>query len=126
MSNLTTTIKGNWQKWLFWLGVALLMGLLSACGGQPEEVAMSEQVPARRGDAEILVEVRDITADVLEVPFADVAEDSDFRQDLGADEESMASLAEEFESIYEIELTEAEVEALTTVGSAVELIVSKQ
>jgi acyl carrier protein len=112
------------------LGLMLLLimaTLLSACGGAPtDDTAMSEQVPARRGNADILLEVQDITSEILDVPFDDVVEDADFRKDLGANEAQMAELGDVFAEAFTIELTDAEITALTTVESAVALIESKQ
>jgi acyl carrier protein len=122
--NLTNKNKNN--KWLFWLFTLLLVGLLVACGGsQAQEVAMSDQAPPRRGSVSTLVKVQEITAEVLGIAEADVVEEADFREDLNATDEQMTQLGEEFAAEFAIELSEAEIDGLTTVDSAVKLIDSK-
>jgi len=123
-NNLTLVTK--WQKRLFWLTALLLIAVVTACGGQAgEEVALSEQVPPRRGAVDTLAEVQEIAAEVLGVPEAEVVEEADFRQDLDADDDEMARLAEAFEEAFNIVLTNEEINDLTTVRSAVDLIESK-
>lgn len=120
--------KANILKTEFIRGIAiffLLLTALSACAS-PEPQSVLEEAPPRRGSAEILVEVRDITADIMGVPFADVTAASNFKDDLGADDGKMAELAAEFETVFLVELSDVDVNGLTTVRSAVDLIDSKQ
>jgi len=66
-------IKNN--KRLFWLSALLFLIIaLSACGGQAEEVALSEQAPPRRGSVDTLTEVQEITAEILDVSVSDEIE----------------------------------------------------
>ncbi len=115
------------KKRLFWLAALLFIAaILSACGGQAEQVAMSDQAPPRRGGVDVLAEVQSITAETLDVPESDVVEDADFRRDLNANDDQMARLAEAFEKAFAIQLTDEEIADLTTVRSAVDLIESKK
>jgi len=102
------------------------MVVVSACGSQPDEVALSKQAPPRRGAVDVLAQVQEITAETLGVSEDAVVENADFRQDLGADDDKMASLADAFQKTFDIKLTAEEVGGLTTVQSAVDLIKSKQ
>lgn len=114
------------SKWALWLMAILLIAGVSACGGaQPEEVALSEQVPVRRGSVDVLGQVQEITAEILDIPEADVVETADFRDDLDADDDEMTRLGEAFAEAFGVEISEQEVNDLTTVKSAVDLIESK-
>ena len=114
------------RQWAFWLAAIFLVAGLSACGGgQPEEVALSEQVPVRRGSTDVLGEVQEITAEILGVPEADVVETADFREDLDADDDEMTRLGEAFAEAFGVKISEQDVSEWTTVQSAVDLIESK-
>lgn len=118
-------IVAGWIKRPFHLLFLLLMLILAACGGS-EQASISEEAPPRRGGADVLGQVQEITADILDVSEDDVTESAEFRADLGADDEDMDELVDEFEEAFGIELSDAEEDELTTVQTAVDLIESKQ
>ena len=128
LHNRKTMVFKNKQR-LFWLMAGLLLlGLLTACGGsdQAQEVAMADQAPPRRGAVDTLTVVQETTAEVLGIAEDAVTETADFREDLEASDAQMTQLGQEWAQEFGIELSEAEIDELTTVKSAVELIDSKQ
>ncbi len=116
------------KRSLLWVILLLLlfMAMLSACGGQSKQAALSKQAPPRRGAVDVLAEVQDITAEILGVPADKVVEQADFRKDLGANDEAMARLGDAFAKNFGVILSKEEIDGLTTVRSAVDLIESKQ
>lgn len=117
-------LKNNYQ--LFWLTAGLLLiGLLAACGSQAQEVAMSEP-PPRRGAVDTLVEVQDIAAEVLGISADELLEGVDLREDLNVTDEQMQELADALNEAFSIEITDEEIDNLTTIQSVVELIDAKQ
>lgn len=111
------------QRLLIFIAMLFTIGLLAACGASPEPMV---EAPPRRGSTDVLAEVQEITAEILEVSESDVAEGADFRTDLGADDSKMAELASEFEKAFSVDLSDEEVSELTTISSAVDLIDSKK
>lgn len=120
--DLQATIA-SWKKGLLFLACLLTLVVGVACGGRGAEFV---EEPARRGNTEVLATVQDITAEVLGISMDEVSEEADFRSDLGADDAAMAEISDLLEEEFSIDLSDEEVNGLTTVQSAVELVVSKQ
>ena len=117
----------NLNPWnvLVWVGLLFFALSTTACASPADDLA--QQLPARRGspEDETLLQVQEITAETLDVPEAEVRAEADLRADLGADDEQMDRLAAELEEAFSVELSEAEIRAVTTVQSLVDLIESK-
>ncbi len=75
---------------------------------------------------EILAKVKSVVADKLNVGEDQVTSDAKFVEDLGADSLDQVELIMALEDDFELKIPEEEAEQLTTVGSAVDYIVSKQ
>lgn len=74
---------------------------------------------------EILGKVKAVVAEKLNVGEDQVTADAKFVEDLGADSLDQVELIMALEDDFELKIPEEEAEQLTTVGSAVEYIVSK-
>ena len=69
--------------------------------------------------------VKKIVAEQLGVAEADVKNDSSFTEDLGADSLDNVELVMALEERFGIDVPEAELEGVQTVGQAYELVASK-
>jgi acyl carrier protein len=74
---------------------------------------------------EILVKVKSVVAEKLNVGEDQVTSDAKFVEDLGADSLDQVELIMALEDDFELKIPEEEAEQLTTVGAAVDYIVSK-
>lgn len=74
---------------------------------------------------EILAKVKGVVAEKLNVGEDQVTSDAKFVEDLGADSLDQVELIMALEDDFELKIPEEEAEQLTTVGSAVEYIVTK-
>ena len=74
---------------------------------------------------EILAKVKGVVAEKLNVGEDQVTTDAKFVEDLGADSLDQVELIMALEDDFELKIPEEEAELLTTVGSAVEYIVTK-
>lgn len=74
---------------------------------------------------EILAKVKGVVADKLNVGEDQVTADAKFVEDLGADSLDQVELIMALEDDFELKIPEEEAEQLSTVGAAVEYIVSK-
>jgi len=74
---------------------------------------------------EILVKVKGVVAEKLNVGEDQVTTDAKFVEDLGADSLDQVELIMALEDDFELKIPEEEAELLTTVGSAVDYIVTK-
>ena len=72
-----------------------------------------------------LTTIQEVTADVLGVEPAQVTEQARFAEDLDADSLDLVELVMGFEERFEIEVPESDLVGVTTVGSAVDLILAK-
>ena len=75
---------------------------------------------------EIVTKVKAVVAEKLNVSDDQVTEEAKFVEDLGADSLDQVELIMALEDDFDLKIPEEEAEQLTTVGSAVEYIVSKQ
>lgn len=66
--------------------------------------------------------VRDIAVDVLGVDAAVVTEEASFKADLGADSLDLVELVMALEERFDITIPEEELEAITTVGQALDFV----
>lgn len=108
------------------VAATLALGLLTAgCGGDSSSEALSEQVPARRGAADVGNEFKTIVADVLGAADADVVGGADLRDDLGATDEQLVEIAAEVKEYLGVELSSSQIDGLTTVDTAIALIESQ-
>ena len=71
---------------------------------------------------EILRRVRDVVSEVLNVPAQDIAEESKFVADLGAESIQSLELVAAFEEEFDIEMEEEAALQVQTVGDAVDFI----
>ena len=74
---------------------------------------------------EILAKVKSVVADKLNVGEDQVTSDAKFVEDLGADSLDQVELIMALEDDFGLKIPEEEAEQLTTVGSAVDYIVTK-
>ena len=74
---------------------------------------------------EILVKVKEVVAEKLNVGEDQVTADAKFVEDLGADSLDQVELIMALEDEFELKIPEEEAEKLTTVGVAVDYIVEK-
>lgn len=109
---------------MFVLALLVLLLVLAACGGA-KEAPLSQQAPPRRGGVDVEAQVQDIVAQVLDVPATEVTASADLRKDLGADDAKMQALAAALEKAFDIDISAADIDGLTTVGSVVDLVKSK-
>ncbi len=74
---------------------------------------------------EIIAKVKGVVSEKLNVGEDQVTTDAKFVEDLGADSLDQVELIMALEDEFELKIPEEEAEKLTTVGAAVEYIVSK-
>lgn len=74
---------------------------------------------------EILAKVKGVVADKLNVGEDQVTADAKFVEDLGADSLDQVELIMALEDDFDLKIPEEEAEQLSTVGAAVEYIVTK-
>lgn len=75
--------------------------------------------------AAALEAIREIAAEVLSVDAATVTEAARFKEDLEADSLDLVELVMGLEERFDIEVPEEDLEGVTTVGLAVDLVLSK-
>jgi acyl carrier protein len=76
-----------------------------------------------RSDA--LAKIRDVAAEVLSVEPDRVTETARFKEDLDADSLDLVELVMGLEEQFDIEVPEDDLEGVTTVGQAVDLVLTK-
>ncbi len=69
-----------------------------------------------------LDKLREAIAEILNVDPNEVTEDTTFTEDLGADSLDVYQIVMKIEEAFEIEIPADEIEQISTVGEAVELI----
>ena len=74
---------------------------------------------------EILAKVKGVVSDKLNVGEDQVTADAKFVEDLGADSLDQVELIMALEDEFDLKIPEEEAEKLSTVGSAIDYIVSK-
>ena len=74
---------------------------------------------------DVLKKFTDCAVRILSVDAAKVTPDASFGDDLGADSLDLVALVMELEEEFDIEVDESELEGVSTVGQAVELVRSK-
>jgi acyl carrier protein len=75
--------------------------------------------------AEALATIREVAAEVLSVEPDQVEEGARFKEDLDADSLDLVELVMGLEERFDIEVPEEDLEGVTTVGQAVDLVLSK-
>jgi acyl carrier protein len=75
--------------------------------------------------ADALATIQDVAAEVLSVEPARVTEAARFKEDLDADSLDLVELVMGLEERFDIEVPEDDLEGVTTVGQAVDLVLSK-
>jgi acyl carrier protein len=76
-----------------------------------------------RSDA--LSTIKEVAAEVLSVDPAQVTETARFKEDLDADSLDLVELVMGLEERFDIEVPEDDLEGVTTVGHAVDLVLAK-
>ena len=72
-----------------------------------------------------LAALREVAVEVLSVEPEAVTEDARFKEDLDADSLDLVELVMGLEERFDIEVPEEDLEGVTTVGQAVDLVMSK-
>lgn len=72
--------------------------------------------------SDVLERVKKIVVDRLGVDEAEVALESSFKEDLGADSLDVVELVMELEDEFDLEISDEDAEKITTVGEVVEYI----
>jgi acyl carrier protein len=75
--------------------------------------------------ADALTTIKDVAAEVLSVEPDQVTEAARFKEDLDADSLDLVELVMGLEERFDIEVPEDDLEGVTTVGQAVDLVLSK-
>jgi acyl carrier protein len=75
--------------------------------------------------ADALATIQDVAAEVLSVEPARVTEAARFKEDLDADSLDLVELVMGLEERFDIEVPEDDLEGVTTVGHAVDLVLTK-
>ena len=75
--------------------------------------------------AEALATIQDVAAEVLSVEPDRVTEAARFKEDLDADSLDLVELVMGLEERFDIEVPEDDLEGVTTVGHAVDLVLTK-
>ena len=75
--------------------------------------------------ADVLATIQDVAAEVLSVEPARVTEGARFKEDLDADSLDLVELVMGLEERFDIEVPEDDLEGVTTVGQAVDLVLTK-
>lgn len=74
---------------------------------------------------EIFTTIKDLAVEVLGVDAEKVNDEARFKEDLDADSLDIVEFVMGMEDKFDVELPESEVEGVTTVGQAVDLVASK-
>lgn len=74
---------------------------------------------------EALAAIRELAVDVLAVQPDDVVESASFKEDLDADSLDLVEVVMALEERFDISIPEEDLEGVTTIGNAVDLILSK-
>jgi acyl carrier protein len=74
---------------------------------------------------EALTTIKEVAAEVLSVDSNIVTEGARFKEDLDADSLDLVELVMGLEERFDIEVPEEDLEGVTTVGQAVDLVLSK-
>ena len=74
---------------------------------------------------EVLGALREVAVEVLSVEPDQVVEDARFKEDLDADSLDLVELVMGLEEKFDIEVPEEDLEGVTTVGQAVDLVLAK-
>ena len=72
-----------------------------------------------------LATIKEVAAEVLSVDPDQVTEDARFKEDLDADSLDLVELVMGLEERFDIEVPEDDLEGVTTVGQAVDLVLTK-
>ena len=75
--------------------------------------------------ADVEAKVKEIIIEKLGVDEADIAAESSFTNDLGADSLDTVELIMEFESEFDLQIPDEDAEKIATVGDAVTYLVGK-
>ncbi len=75
--------------------------------------------------SEALATLQDVAAEVLSVEPAQVTESARFKEDLDADSLDLVELVMGLEERFDIEVPEDDLEGVTTVGQALDLVLTK-
>ncbi len=75
--------------------------------------------------AEALTTIKEVAVEVLSVDPDQVTESARFKEDLDADSLDLVELVMGLEERFDIEVPEDDLEGVTTVGQAVDLVLSK-
>ena len=75
--------------------------------------------------ADALATIQDVAAEVLSVEPTRVTENARFKEDLDADSLDLVELVMGLEERFDIEVPEDDLEGVTTVGHAVDLVLTK-
>ena len=73
----------------------------------------------------MLEKIKEMVAEQLNVEAADLAAETSFKDDLGADSLDLFELVTNLEDEYEIEIPSEELENLTTVGAVADYLKTK-
>lgn len=74
---------------------------------------------------EIFTTIKDLAVELLGVDAEKVNDEARFKEDLDADSLDIVEFVMGMEEKFNVELPESEVEGVTTVGQAVDLVLSK-
>jgi acyl carrier protein len=74
---------------------------------------------------EVVVALREVAVDVLSVDPDAVVEEARFKEDLDADSLDLVELVMGLEERFDIEVPEDDLEGVTTVGHALDLVLAK-
>ena len=74
---------------------------------------------------EVVVALREVAVDVLSVDPDAVVEEARFKEDLDADSLDLVELVMGLEERFDIEVPEDDLEGVTTIGQAVDLVLGK-
>ncbi len=76
-------------------------------------------------EQEVFEKIKEIVVELLGVDESKVTMDARFREDLEADSLDLVELIMELESVFGAEISDEEAQSITTVGEAVQYIVSR-
>ncbi len=74
---------------------------------------------------EALAVVREVAVEVLSLDASSITEDARFKEDLEADSLDLVELVMGLEERFSIEVPEEDLEGVTTIGHAVDLVLAK-